>query len=155
MKLNEKVDRVVAINLYRFIAELVARHHGLSRHPNYRLHTQKTNYGRSNLSRSNERGIKPKGNANTYLQYPRSAPCMNKDSCSLIDQVQPTTREHKERTSVKVSFALHLCGKSLTIASPRIIEHQKSTLFKTVRPLTHLDRCTSTIGICSIIAMNP
>lgn len=46
-------------------------------------------------------------------------------------------------------------GFPLTIASPRIIEHQNSTLFKMVRPFTHFERCTSTIGICSIIAMKP
>jgi hypothetical protein len=39
--------------------------------------------------------------------------------------------------------------------SPRIMEHQKRTLLSKVRPLTHLDLWTMTMGICSIIAKKP
>jgi hypothetical protein len=42
-----------------------------------------------------------------------------------------------------------------TILSPKIMLHQKRTLFSRVRPLTHLLLWTMTIGICNIIAMKP
>jgi hypothetical protein len=46
-------------------------------------------------------------------------------------------------------------GLQLTMLSPKIMLHQKRTLFNRVRPLTHLLRCNITIGIWSIIAMKP
>lgn len=39
--------------------------------------------------------------------------------------------------------------------SPEIMLHQNNTLFNNVRPLIHLLLCTKTIGIWSIMAMNP
>jgi hypothetical protein len=63
------------------------------------------------------------------------------------------------------TYSAHICGVlvlvmcmsafELTMLSPRIILHQKSTLLSKVRPLTHLLLCTMTIGICSIIAKKP
>jgi hypothetical protein len=43
----------------------------------------------------------------------------------------------------------------LTKLSPKIILHQNSTLFSSVRFLTQGSLCTMTIGICIIIMKNP
>lgn len=45
--------------------------------------------------------------------------------------------------------------KELTKLNPKIILHQNSTLFNSVRFRTHGSLCTMTIGICIIIMKNP
>lgn len=58
-------------------------------------------------------------------------------------------------TSIDVSLVIRVHLVSLTTLRPKIILHQNKILFNNLLPLIHGDCCTSTIGICIIIATNP
>jgi hypothetical protein len=55
---------------------------------------------------------------------------------------------HTKHTSVHLLVLVgYISSWQLTMLSPKIMLHQKRTLFNRVRPLTHLLRCSITIGI--------
>lgn len=81
---------------------------------------------------------------------------------TLAPSSSPTTPLHKHVQRTHLHFVspfspAHTRQKDfkLTILNPNTILHQNSTLFSSVLPLTHLLRCTMTMGICSIIAKKP